>query len=494
MASDGAIVAANDRGEVFLWTDAGERRRILGPPVQGRITTLNVAPDGAIVAANDRGDVFLWTDAGKRRRILGSRVPGRITTLAVISTSVIRLSEPSEKNKLPASVRLHLPTPATIVGFGYDGIIATVHSNYKVLLWNVNGNLQKEISLHPRGFRVTAVALGPKGTVITGYHDGSVIQWSTTGEKNRFFHLPSEELVTAVAVSRDGSITAKGRSNRIFKLVGPVTAAMWVWIILLFGIVGIWFFLAPVWENVDIKQDDQVLESDNPDDQVLESDNPNNDPDKTTKSMLHLSRLIVSLIANPHTFGPLTVCINGTWGSGKTTLISLVYRELRKSYCTCVYFDAWHHQNENHLFAALAEQIRKSWRPRIKPTWPTTTDQSTSFFDQLVHSYLLIQDTVLFFMTILKERFSRSKILFPLFTCTLFLSAVLFVFLLLLGFQTLFDTYEGIGRNLVPDPGAGKIYASFHHLLIWTLWRYAIFVVCSVELSKAFCSLALKSH
>ena len=48
----------------------------------------------------------------------------------------------------------------------------------------------------------------------------------------------------------------------------------------------------------------------------------------------------------------------GQWGSGKSSLMKLVEKNLREDLFPCVWFNAWHHQNETHLFAALMESIR----------------------------------------------------------------------------------------------------------------------------------------
>jgi predicted KAP-like P-loop ATPase len=49
---------------------------------------------------------------------------------------------------------------------------------------------------------------------------------------------------------------------------------------------------------------------------------------------------LAEIISSPTTDTPLTIGVFGTWGSGKTSLMSMLRRELPES-CTCVWFDAW---------------------------------------------------------------------------------------------------------------------------------------------------------
>lgn len=70
-------------------------------------------------------------------------------------------------------------------------------------------------------------------------------------------------------------------------------------------------------------------------------------------------------LRNKDTEPPLTIGINGPWGTGKSSLMNLVMEDLRQYGCSPVWFNAWHHQKEEHLLAALLENIRKQAVPRF---------------------------------------------------------------------------------------------------------------------------------
>src|SRR6185312_9380309 len=68
---------------------------------------------------------------------------------------------------------------------------------------------------------------------------------------------------------------------------------------------------------------------------------------------------------NRNTTGPLTLAVTGKWGSGKSSLMSLLKERLEASGFRPVWFNAWHHQQENQLFAALLESIQSEAVPTL---------------------------------------------------------------------------------------------------------------------------------
>ena len=77
---------------------------------------------------------------------------------------------------------------------------------------------------------------------------------------------------------------------------------------------------------------------------------------------------LLMFIRNPQTEPPVTIAITGAWGSGKTSLMNILRDLLRDHDARPVWFNAWHHQKEEHLLAALIENIRQQAVPSIG-TW-----------------------------------------------------------------------------------------------------------------------------
>jgi hypothetical protein len=76
---------------------------------------------------------------------------------------------------------------------------------------------------------------------------------------------------------------------------------------------------------------------------------------------LGMSRFLRNTATRP----PLTLAITGAWGTGKSSLMNLLRADLAGYGFRPVWFNAWHHQKEEHLLAALLENIRA----QAIPSW-----------------------------------------------------------------------------------------------------------------------------
>jgi photosystem II stability/assembly factor-like uncharacterized protein len=74
-------------------------------------------------------------------------------------------------------------------------------------------------------------------------------------------------------------------------------------------------------------------------------------------------------LCNINTIPPLTLAVTGSWGCGKSSLMNLVRGRLCAEGFYPVWFNAWHHQKEEHLLAALLEAVREQGVP---PWWSLT--------------------------------------------------------------------------------------------------------------------------
>lgn len=78
-----------------------------------------------------------------------------------------------------------------------------------------------------------------------------------------------------------------------------------------------------------------------------------------------LARSLSRFLRNVDTKPPLTIAVTGRWGSGKSSLMNLLRHDLRRRGASTVWFNAWHHRGEEHLFAALMEAIRTEGVPSL---------------------------------------------------------------------------------------------------------------------------------
>jgi hypothetical protein len=96
------------------------------------------------------------------------------------------------------------------------------------------------------------------------------------------------------------------------------------------------------------------------------SDAPIGWEDRDVLGLQPIARALSKFLRNASTDPPVTFGITGHWGTGKSSLMNLVAEDLRDYGCRPVWFNAWHHQKEAHLLAALLENIRAQ---AIPPWW-----------------------------------------------------------------------------------------------------------------------------
>ncbi len=88
--------------------------------------------------------------------------------------------------------------------------------------------------------------------------------------------------------------------------------------------------------------------------------------DRDVLGLKHIALGISRFLRNTRTEPPLTIAVTGRWGTGKSSLMNLIAEDLKRYGTSAIWFNAWHHQNEDHLLAALLENIRAQ---AVPPLW-----------------------------------------------------------------------------------------------------------------------------
>jgi photosystem II stability/assembly factor-like uncharacterized protein len=94
------------------------------------------------------------------------------------------------------------------------------------------------------------------------------------------------------------------------------------------------------------------------------NDKPLTDPAGDRLDFGPLASGIARFFGNLRTEPPLTIAITGPWGSGKSSLMSLVAAAVKRYDYRPVWFNAWHYQSEEYLLPAVLESIRTEAVPR----------------------------------------------------------------------------------------------------------------------------------
>ena len=96
------------------------------------------------------------------------------------------------------------------------------------------------------------------------------------------------------------------------------------------------------------------------------SDNPIGLDDPDALGLTPIARAMSRFLRNVQTTPSLAIGVAGPWGSGKSSLMNLVRQDLEDRGIRPVWFNAWHHQKEDSLLAALLTIIRSE---AVLPAW-----------------------------------------------------------------------------------------------------------------------------
>src|SRR5262249_33431408 len=88
------------------------------------------------------------------------------------------------------------------------------------------------------------------------------------------------------------------------------------------------------------------------------SDKPLEPGDPDALGLGAIAAGLAFFLRNDKTRPPLAIGINGRWGSGKSSLMNLLKKNLEDSGSRPVWFNAWHHQKEEQLLAALLQAVK----------------------------------------------------------------------------------------------------------------------------------------
>ena len=134
--------------------------------------------------------------------------------------------------------------------------------------------------------------------------------------------------------------------------------APWYWLIcclvILYGI----SFVARKREDDAHQQEESIAD-------LLAPDRPLRPGDPDPLGYNSIACGLSRFMRNPSTEPPLTLAITGAWGSGKSSLMNLLYHDLKKFGFTPVWFNAWHHQKGEQLLASLYANIRNQAIPGL---------------------------------------------------------------------------------------------------------------------------------
>jgi photosystem II stability/assembly factor-like uncharacterized protein len=157
---------------------------------------------------------------------------------------------------------------------------------------------------------------------------------------------------------KNGEVAETDDAGRSWSMLGPHRPWFSPWYLLTF--LPVIFLLHRGWQKPPPAA---VLEASVAD--LAVSDRPIGPDDPDPLRFGELARGISRFLRNENTEPPVTVAITGAWGTGKSSLMNLLKADLGLFGFKPVWFNAWHHQNEENLLAAVLQAIRLEATPHI---------------------------------------------------------------------------------------------------------------------------------
>jgi len=338
--SDGTVIRLNaETGETI---DDMHLSTALSSDSNTAVTSLAYSPDGAeILAGTAGGLVFRWPDEnGAPIRDLRYREVFNVTSLAY--------------NPHGTAIVTGLADGTVVQWDAVTGVISSIQFLDGAPLPAITFNPStKTDASSAAASQVTSVAYSADGTrIAVGTANGAVWQLDAVNELLGGTLLGSLNSVLSVAYSPDGTrvfaVDYDG-SVQVWRAASVMPPLLAILLCIAAGINGIvcwrvWGFSTP-------EPDERAP--------ALSSDKPIQTEDNASEAQKDIVERISEFVRNPDASAPLTFAITGKWGTGKSSLMRLIQKDLRKCNAPCIWFNAWHHQNETHLFASLMESIRR---------------------------------------------------------------------------------------------------------------------------------------
>ncbi|MBT9492811.1 MAG: hypothetical protein IV107_10795 [Paucibacter sp.] len=242
---------------------------------------------------------------------------------------------------------------------GYDGTVIATQNGGQDWAVQTSGTSSELHSLHIDADGQRGWAVGNDGSLLATQDGGHrwAVQPSGTSSRLNSLHFGADGQ-RGWAVGNEGSMIATRNGGLTWADPRPYARhpAPWFWLALLLAgpmlaaALRHWMAAGRATERMaDLAATDAALTR----------------PEQDRLNFAPLAAGISRFMRNPATEPPLTLAITGDWGSGKSSLMGLLCADLRQHGLRPVWFNAWHHQKEDHLFAALLGALSR----KAVPPW-----------------------------------------------------------------------------------------------------------------------------
>ncbi|MBK1661977.1 P-loop NTPase fold protein, partial [Paracraurococcus ruber] len=365
LSRDGTVASSGDGGRSWAGTHQGKKMPFADAAV---------APDGrGAVAVMFDGALFRWqpgapdwAGAGGSYALVGIAyaADGRLLGVGDEGAFIEGLGAAGTPRTRPtgatARLRAVLPSAAGLVLLaGEEGMIRR----------SQDGGATWQAVASPTRQRLLALAAPADGTTVIAAGEGGTILRST--DAGRSFAIvpgiPPAHLRT-LAFGPDGLVLAAGSNDMLLRSTdGGATWAMpphesspapLAWLLWGSGLVALLSGARPLPRAAPPPAAGDIAG-------LFATDRPLREGDPDAAGAGLLADRISRFLRNRRTEPPLTLAVTGPWGTGKSSVLNRLCADLATHGLRPVWFNAWHHQKEEHLFAALLEAVRQQAVPPL---------------------------------------------------------------------------------------------------------------------------------
>ena len=231
--------------------------------------------------------------------------------------------------------------------------------------WIQQGNTDRQMPrLHSVHFINDARhgwAVGDNGTILFTKDSGKLWETQPNPDQNHLNKVHFADAAHGWAVGNNRTIlhTADGGRTWSDQHRSSNLGVRW-----LFGI-GLAVCVGAVWILWKTRHQQAERHPTGPEssDEYLESDNPLQSADDDSLAFGDIVEGMSRFLRNINTESRLTIAVTGEWGSGKSSLMNLLKERLLEQGYRPVWFNAWHHQKEEHFLDSLDCTIREQAAP-----------------------------------------------------------------------------------------------------------------------------------
>lgn len=358
--TDGQLLVSNDSGNTWQYQEADVSefdQQVAGLHQFGpRVFTFG--DSGLIARSDDSGLSWSRVAPGYQQSIDALSQSNQFALAAGRTGSILRSVDGGQtwsSVRTPTEERLFaLDMQAQVaVAAGAQGTLIRSANNGE--FWQrarvITGEDLHAVSLHD----ADGIAVGRNGSILRSTDQGR--NWSTAEPLSQA-NLNAVHLVdqNAVAVGDASTILRSADNGQTWQSIADYDATVPTgWYVLLVLALGMFVYaLRP--------EKQQELEG------ILGaavSDRPLEPGQSDVLNLGETAQAISRFVRNPNTTAPFTFAIAGQWGSGKSSLMNLLFNDLVDRGYAPVWFNAWHHQKGEQLLATLFAHIREQAIPPL---------------------------------------------------------------------------------------------------------------------------------